>query len=189
MEVNLEKLLKKCSLDKKDYLFLEDGKLLKIIGNKDKTKYLFKLEIENTLPVDMYKNLEQAIKSAFNCCKDINLRIISKNVKTEYASDYFKYCIEKYKTDNPLLELFLTSEVLLSNQKLQIKVSNKAEQMKLNGLESLIINDFKNFGFNNIKMEYLISEEHSQKIRNEIEADINKYSGLDIKEPPKSKTT
>ena len=185
MEVNLEKLLKKCSLDEKVYPFLEDGKLLKIIGNKDKTKYLFKIETENILPVDIYKELEQAIKKTFNCCKDVNLRIIPQNIKPEYVDDYFKYCIEKYKTDNPLLELFLTNDVILTNQKLQIKVSNKAEQMKLNGLETLIINDFNNFGFGNIQMDYLISEEHSQKIRDEIEADINKYSEMTIKEPPK----
>ena len=37
MEANLEKLLKKISLESDKYKYFEGGKLVKIVGNKEKT--------------------------------------------------------------------------------------------------------------------------------------------------------
>jgi len=48
-------------LDKIDYKsdFLSDAKLIKIVGNKNKTKYNFNIEVLNTLPLNVYLELDQ----------------------------------------------------------------------------------------------------------------------------------
>ena len=65
MEANLEKLLNKINIDKNKYNYFENGKLIKIIGNKEKTKYEFIIE-NNILPLEIYLEVSDLLKKTFN---------------------------------------------------------------------------------------------------------------------------
>ena len=186
MEVNLKKLLEKCALNENTYSFFENGKLVKIIGNKDKTKYHFKIELDYNLPVNIYQELYDAIKKEFN--KQITLEIKANSLDLNLLTDYFKYSINKYKEDNPLLEMFLNSLINLNGNNLQISINNKAEAMKLDSIKKDLLTDFKNYGFGNLNLEYLINEENSQKIRDEIAIDMNKYNDISFEVKTTNKT-
>ena len=45
MDSKLEILLKKLNIEQEQYKYFNDGKLLKIVGNKEKTNYNFYIEL------------------------------------------------------------------------------------------------------------------------------------------------
>ncbi len=187
MEANLEKLLKRCQLKSDNYPFFENGKLIKIIGNKEKTKYLFRLELTTNLPVDVYTELLELLKKEFNFCEKIILEIIAKNIDLNIINDYFKYTINKYKKNNPLLEMFVDSKIELIGNKLKININNRAEAMKLDSIKAQLLKDLNYYGYKIDNFDYQISQEDSQKIREEIANEMNKYNNIEVKEVAKPK--
>ena len=79
MDNNLKKLLEKCQINKEYYPFFNDGKLLKIVGNKNKTKYSFKIQIPTNLPCNIYDDIYKAIVTEFSFCNKIVLESKEKN--------------------------------------------------------------------------------------------------------------
>ena len=187
MEENMIKLLEKCNIEKNIYPFFEKAKLIKIVGNKDKTKYSFQIELDKSIPFEVYNNLLEKITSSFK--KECFLKLKVINIDESYIYDYLDYIFNKYKKEHPVLEIFSKEDIVYENNLLKFKVSNKAEEMKFKTLEKDIIKDFSNFGYD-IKIIYELDLESNQKIKEEINNDINKYSELknsELKSEPKSK--
>ena len=147
MNDNLKKLLNNIKLEEEYYQFFEQAKLDRIIGNKEKTNYTFIIEINSTLPVDLYNHFVELFKE---CYKDVEKVIVvfkPKNIKNELIKDYFKYLMLRSSKKCPVLETFADNNIALEDKTLVIDVDNIAEQNKLLSLEKNIVLNFKRMGF------------------------------------------
>ena len=176
MEANLEKLLNKINIDQNKYNYFENGKLIKIIGNKEKTKYEFIIE-NNILPLEIYLEVSDLLKKTFNITESI--LIINSNNNDDNFVYYYRYFIEKYSENSPLLRMFLDSKLEL-NDKYNIILSNKAEVLKFNTIKEKLQKDLNNAGYK-CEINVIIDGEEEKKIIEEIKEDLK----VEVVEQPK----
>ena len=176
MEANLEKLLNKINIDKNKYNYFENGKLIKIIGNKEKTKYEFIIE-NNILPLEIYLEVSDLLKKTFNITESI--LIINSNSNDDNFVYYYRYFIEKYSENSPLLRMFLDSKLEL-NDKYNIILSNKAEVLKFNTIKEKLQKDLNNAGYK-CEINVIIDGEEEKRIIEEIKEDLK----VEVVEQPK----
>ena len=165
---NLEKLLNQINFSKEHFDFFKDGELVKIIGNREKTKYQFNINLKNTLPIDIYTSFLDCLKKEFSNYKvNVVFNVLNKN--QELIKDYYKYVIEKNLKEYPLLEMFLDTEIEVDDNIISVKVANIAEQMKFNSISEKLIKLLTDVGYTNITIETKIDEAKGEEIRKEIE--------------------
>jgi len=168
MDSKLELLLKQINLSNDLLEFFEDGKLDKIVGNKDKTSYQFIISVKNTLPLNTYLVFLDCLKKQYNDYK-VSVLFNVENCNFEYLNDYFKYIINENIKEFPLLETYLESELSFENNTFNIEVANKAEQMKFKSISSKFNNLLSSLGYKDVNVNVVINEEKSEVIRKEIE--------------------
>ena len=168
MQDKLRILLEQISLDSSLSVFFSNGKLDKIVGNKNKTKYNFYISIDQTLPIDVYTSFMDSLKKAFKDYK-INVSFQVKNVNFDFIDDYYKYLINKNLDEYPLLEMFIDNEININDDRLIIEVANKAEQMKLESISLQLEKLLNNVGYKDLKIAVIVNESKSEEIRKEIE--------------------
>ncbi len=165
MQDKLELLLKQINLEKTEEF--KNGKLDKIICNRTKDRYKFCISLEKPLSLETYINFNELLKAKYNMAK-VSSEITLKTFSILDINPYYKYFVEKYSKEAPLLRQFLNSEINLDNGKLKIEIANKAEEMKLSSIQNKLNKDLKNAGFN-VEVKPDINEEKAKQIREEIE--------------------
>ena len=134
--VKMEKLillLNQIKLDENLFNFFNEGKLDKIVGNKDKTCYHFFITLKNTLPLTTYIEFLKCLKNNFKNYKvSVSFKVTNKN--NEYIKDYYNYLLNQNLKEYPLLETFITDDLDINNNVITIKVANKAEEMKFKSI-------------------------------------------------------
>ena len=63
MQENLKRLLTQIGLNENFFSFFENGKLERIVGNKDHNHYCFEIELEELLPIEVFLVLKELLKS------------------------------------------------------------------------------------------------------------------------------
>lgn len=180
MEANLEKLLRKINLEKEKYSYFENGKLVKIVGNKEKTIYHFLLELESNLPFSLYQEVNQKLKEAFLPIEDVILVIKVNQLSTNEFAYYYRYFLTKYSENSPLLKMFLDSPIRIEGQTCFICLNNKAELIKFESILDDLNKDLSHAGFY-YTMTPIVDGDREQSILNEIKEDLK----VEIKEIPK----
>ena len=69
----------------------------------------------------------------------------------------------------PLLETFITDNLDIIDNTINIKVANKAEEMKFKSIEVKLIDLLNSVGYDEVNVKITIDEEKSKEIRKEIE--------------------
>ena len=165
---NLLKLLKQIKLNEEYFDYFNDGKLVKIIGNKEKTKYQFNIDLAKTLPLDVYIAFVDCLKKEYSNYKVSTIfNVLNKNVNL--ICDYYQYLIKKNMNEYPLLETYLESDIEIVDNKLIVSVANKAEEMKFNSIIDKLTKLLKEVGFTEISIITKIDEAKNEEIRKEIE--------------------
>ncbi len=161
MNANLKKLFDKIELEEEYYQYFDNANLKKISCTKDKNEYTFIVEIEKTLPVDVYAHLIMKIKHAYD---DISKTIIAFKAKEQDLSlvqAYYEYLMLRYSYKCPILETFTDYHATIDNRTLTIEVSNLAEQNKILSIEKNIILDFKRMGYDVASLDTKMVETES----------------------------
>lgn len=167
MQDKLELLLKGINLKQEDYKYFENGSLEKIVCNKNRDKYAFHINLEEALPVDIYLDFKRLLKQKYS---KYTIKSVFK-IKTynlENLLEYYKYYLDVFSTQAPLLREFINSNVTLEDDFLNVEVANKAEQMKFGSIKNKLEEKLNTAGFK-IKIITNINEEKSEEIRKEIE--------------------
>ena len=164
----LNLLLNQIKLDNNLFVFFNEGKLDKIIGNKDKTCYHFFITLKNTLPLSTYISFLDCLKNNFKNYKvGVSFKVDDKI--NEYINDYYNYLLKQNLKEFPLLETFITDNLDINDNTINIKVANKAEEMKFKSIEVKLIDLLNSVGYDDININITIDEEKSKEIRKEIE--------------------
>lgn len=148
MDENIKKLFSKMELEDTYYSYFEEAKLKKIIGNKEKDAYTFIIEINNILPVELYKHFIDKLKLAYEDIDSVVVAFDVQNTDNSLVRDYFIYLMKRYATKCPVFETFIDNDVRIDNQTLIIDANNIAEQNKILSIEKKIILDYKRIGYN-----------------------------------------
>ena len=168
MQDKLKTLLEQINFDNNLFVFFNDGRLSKIVGNKEKTKYNFYISLIETLPIDIYTNFIDALKKHFKNYK-VKVSFTVDKQNNELIKDYYQYLIKKNIEEFPLLETFLDNDINYENNTLTIEVANKAEQMKLESISDKLVGLLDSVGYDTVNINVIVNEAKSEEIRKEIE--------------------
>ena len=167
MKDKLNLLLEQINLPKEMTKYFENGKLDKIVCNRNKDKYAFYLSLEKILPLKIYLDFNKLLKQKYKTMT-VTSRIKVQNFNIEEIENYFRYFLEGYSKNAPLLAEFIDSKLTLEKDKLIIEISNIAEEMKLNSIKKELESELNKAGFN-IIINTKINAEKSEAIKKEIE--------------------
>ncbi len=181
MQNKLEILLDK--LEFKDRIEFEGGSLTKIVGNHTKTKYTFYITLKTNLHVTTLEMFLKRIREVFVDVTGIEVIFDIEEEDKEKINEYYQAFIERKMKEFPLLEMAKENVVYLEEHKLIIEVSNKAEQLKLTGIERELTKYLVSSGYQIDKISYKIDEEKSKAVLTEIE---KLKETVEVKETPKT---
>lgn len=167
MNDKLNLLLNQINLDKDDFKYFDGGKLEKIICNRGKTKYLFCLNLKQTLPKNLYFTFCNLMVKCFNTAESVKVDIKAESFDLEKLTDYYRYFIEDYSKNAPLLSIFMESKLNLDDNILSVEVGNIAEEMKFSSIKEELEKQLNYAGFK-IKIKTNINKEKSLEIEKEI---------------------
>ena len=168
MQDKLKTLLEQINFNNDLFVFFNDGKLNKIVGNKEKTKYNFYISLTQTLPIDVYTNFIDILKKHFSNYK-VKVSFTVDKQNNELVKDYYQYLIRKNIEEFPLLETFLDNDINYEKNTLSIEVANKAEQMKLESISDKLIGLLDSVGYDTVNINVVVNKAKSEEIRKEIE--------------------
>ena len=167
----LSLLLNQINIENK---YFENGKLDKIICNKNKDKYLFCLTLNNILPLKIYIKFIHNLKKHFNQV-NVSAKISAKNYTEKDLKEYYNHFLETYSKEAPLLKMFININITLDDDNLIVNLTNKAEEMKFQSIKKILKEDLNKAGFNtNIITK--IDELKAQELREEIEKEKTKIT-------------
>ena len=172
MHDKLQLLLKQIKFPEAEYTYFEDGKLDKIVCNKTKDNYAFFIALTKILPVGTYKQFNELLKEGFKTAK-VKSKISYPEFDMEKLTDYYRYFLEEYSKNAPLLQIFISSNLTLEDNKLIIEMANKAETMKFSSIKEELEKKLNNAGFS-IKLTTKINKEKAEEIRKEIEMETTR---------------
>ena len=150
--------------------YFEGGKLSKIIGNITHTDYTFYIDLKVSLPVNIYDELYSNLVSYY---KDLQISLSVKCVtqNREYIKDYFEYFIRRYSEETPMLSMFLSDKIEITDTLLTLYVTSEAELEKFNSIIDKLKQSFVSAGYE-LQFMAVIDEELEKKVAKEIEESI-----------------
>lgn len=175
MDSKLELLLQKINLDKEDYNFFSNGKILKIISSKDKLNWNFVIETLDLLPINILKIFDNNLRDAFPNLKTVTYTLKINNINKSKVNDYYPYVIESLNLGKAISMIFLSKSIRFTTNGLVLEAFNKAEENVILSRIKDIINKFKQIGFSDFNLSTeLVSEDSSIKteIDKELKEDI-----------------
>ena len=147
--------------------YFNSGSLDKIVCNKSKDKYAFCITIENPLPLNTFIDFNKKLKKKFKPAT-VTSKFKLRNYNLDNIIDYYRYYIEYYSKEAPLLKEFIDTKLTLDDDNLEIEMINKAEEMKFGSIKKELEKELNSAGFK-IKIVTDINEEKAEEVREEIE--------------------
>ena len=165
MQEKLKILLDKIKLDEDKYNVFEDASLEKIVGNKARDTYQFFIHVPSNLDAVIFKELKEKLISSFKEVEKVSVKITVDEENTDKLNDYYHEFLKDKIEEFPLLSMSLDDTVSKEENGLVITIGNKAEQIKLTGIERELISFLKQAGYGIDKIEYQVDEEKSKQVK------------------------
>ena len=167
MDDKIKIFLDKIAVDNNNYKYFNSAILKQIKIYKKKKKYNIFIDIDDILPLDIYKEVEE--KKHILCEEyDININYNIQNIDLNKYLDYFTYILELLKDKLKVIEIYISC-LNIENNKLILVVDNKKEEEKLLSVKDDIENFYKNIGYYD-NIDIIIR--HDNNILEEIKKDI-----------------
>ena len=176
MNDKLQILLKQINYSEENYNSFDNGKLIKIVGNKNRDNYCFMIDLVCPLSVEAYDEFINKLPLGFPTVKTVDVKFNISEIKEEDIKNYINYFIDSYSKNNTLLSMFKDNKVELENNNIIFEVGNLAEKMKLSSVTSNLLNDLNRTGFK----DYNISIEINDSINEKITEEINKSLVVEV---------
>ena len=169
MDSKILTLVKKLNLTEECKNSLESAKLVKIVGNLEKTNYCFYIDINKMLNIENYLEFSSKLKKSFSNIDKVSVIFNVENKNYDLIVDYFKTIINILSKESSMLSMFIDNKIEYVDNVLKISVDNVAELKKLEEYKLRIEEYFNRIGFGNLNIEIFVDEEESLKIQEEIE--------------------
>jgi len=168
MHDKLKILLDKINLDEKYYSYFIDGKLEKVIINKEAKKSCFVLSLKNTLPLDIYLNFKDKVINTFRDSKidNVSINITYDVINYDLLSDYYKDIVNNIGIKASMFK----ENVIYFDDSIKIEVLNRVEKKKLEEVLDVIKLELLYSGFKS-NIEVIINKDKNDEIIKEIESE------------------
>jgi DNA polymerase-3 subunit alpha (Gram-positive type) len=167
MSEKLKLLLDKIGLESDYYSLFDNGKLDKLLIDKENKSWNFVVKVKNTIAANIVKKIEELLLANFDNVNDVYMTYIYDEINYDMVEDYFKYILEKLN----LNKMFASHKFIIDNDTFTIKVLNKIESNKLEKEKSKLENLFKRYGYS-FNMNVEIDTIEHNTIKEEIEKEI-----------------
>jgi DNA polymerase-3 subunit alpha (Gram-positive type) len=167
MSEKLRVLLEKINIDEEYYSFFDNGKIVKLLIDKDNKIWNFIIRLEKMLDVEILKKFESLLFLSFDNLNDVYVTFEYDEFDSNKLDDYYKYVLSKLN----LLKMFENHKYEIIDDKMIIKVLNKIEFNKINKSLANIETQLRRYGFN-YEIDTLIDDEERIAVKEEIEKDI-----------------
>ena len=161
MHDKLKLLLDKIGLESEFYSYFNNGKLEKVILNKQEKKSCFVISVDNTLPLQVFLSLKEKIVPSFSndSIKEVLVRLNVKNINYDLLEEYYKQIINSIP--GIAIKIFLDNKIYYDDG-IKIEVINIAEENKLKEYIEVIENKLYSAGFNG-KIEIILNKENNRR--------------------------
>lgn len=177
MDIKLKKLIDKLNLSDICINELNTGKLIKIVGNKDKTKYNFYIEIENNITVESFIEFKQKLNEFYSDIESVNVVFSVHNLTDAFVVNYFKMIIDYFSKDSVMLKSFKDNKIEYENNILKIYVNNIAEQKKIKEYKLKIEEYYYRLGYENMNLDIInVNKQEEDFEINTIDVDLTNAS-------------
>lgn len=166
MNEKLKTLLEKINLDSKYYPLFENGKISKLLIDKEHNIWNFIIHLDNVLTIDVVSNFNASLLKSFDNLKDVYANFEYDNNDNSMIDDYFRYILEKLD----LSRIFANHKTSIENGIFYIATLNKIEFNKLDKQKNKIGMLLKRYGFT-LEVKVIIDDEQRNLIKEEIEKD------------------
>lgn len=173
MDIKIQKLIERLNLSDTCIDELKTGKLIKIVGNIDKTKYNFYIEIENNITIESFQEFKEKLSESFSDVESVNIVLSVRNLTYDLIIDYYKMIIDYYGEDSIMLKSFKDNKLEYSDNILKIYVNNIAEQKKIEEYKLKIEEFFYRLGYENINLDIVNLDKQEEDFEiNTVDVDL-----------------
>ena len=167
MHDKLKLLLDKIGIEEEFYPYFNNGKVDKVILNKEAKKSCFVLSLDNNLPLDTYISLKDKIVSTFRNenISTVTLKLNLKNINYDLLEIYYKHIVNSMP--GMAVKMFLDNTIYFDNG-IKIEVLNIAEENKLKEYIDNIKTELVSAGFDS-NIDIVINKEKNEEIKKAIE--------------------
>lgn len=176
MQQYMEVLLKKINYPENKYSNFENAKLDKIVGNTDKTKYVFYITIDNMLkPID-YQEFSKLISISYSDLSSVDTIFNCLNKSDEDIKSYYKLFIHKVSENSPLIENLGNLKIEVNDNKLIVNALNLAQKLRFDNIANKIKLLYKKIGYDNLDIVVNVCEdsEIQKQIANDLKIEVPK---------------
>ncbi len=167
MQDKMKKLLEQIGM-KNDYL--ENANIDKIVVYDKTNLWEFIINNDKVLPVYIYNELNNKIKSTFSKINDISIIIKTSDDELDYLDDYFDKLIYNLADNSVKYKTFIGRKLKIENNKFIFDVYNKAEYSYMIEKIEYLNKMLNRYGFKN-SIDIYLREDKEQDILNDIEKD------------------
>jgi len=143
------------NIDLRDYF--NNVLLREVLLNKKNNMMTLCIEMDNNLPIDVYKVLYESSKN-FKKASKVHFRFFVNN--TCYLKEYFDYYFNKLIISCPMLECIDKEKIKIIDNTIDIEVLNKTEVEKIDSLKDKILSFLNDMGFETDLITHINEEAH-----------------------------
>ena len=150
-----------------DYLqYFTNSSIDKVVIKKNTKRFHFIMNIDKTLPINVYKDLLSSMKNAFH--NDITLEINYQSLSSELIEEYLTEFIEKYANKELRYGVFKNRKVNIENDEIFFPVYNKIEELNLSNIKKELERNLKKYNLK-LKLKIVLKEEKNNELLEQIE--------------------
>ena len=169
MQDKLEKILKQINLNEESYDYFSNGILEKVVIKDTIKLWEIIIRLDINLPLDIYLELENKVRSTFNKIEVIKVRINSISTNYDELDKYYNYLIDIISKNNVRYNTFKDREINLNNGNISIEVYNNIEKSNLEQVKEFMLDRFNLFGYKVNELECLLKEDKENDLVKQIE--------------------
>ena len=187
MDDKLKLFLEKINLKEDYYNYFANGRIIKIKSSKDKLNWNFIIETEELLPLEVIKFLDENINNGFKNLNTVTYTIIPKKSDSLLVNNYYPYVIQNASLSEIMSKLFKEKNIKFTTDGLVLELDNKVMENVFNSKKEIIIDKFKQIGFN-IDINILVNQEDMKaQIDNDLKIDVSKIVKYEKRDEGKKK--
>lgn len=176
MNQYMDVLLKQINYPSEKYDLFKNANVDKIIGNRDKTKYIFYITIENMLTPADYQEFMYLVNKAYENFSSVDVLFSVINKKSSDIRDFYKLFIKKISNNSPLITALGYLRVEVKIDTLRIETLSYAQKIRIESITDKLKMFYKKIGYDELNITTLLLENHEiqEEINNDLKIKVSK---------------